>query len=151
MNALKTHTNRPLLRCLDSAHAASRVLVLNHRRALWPRVPRFDPRARRRCLYGAMAVAMSIQGTLTGCAGSRLGLESDPSVSFVCEGGTSFRVAFFDGQVRVTTSAASYDLDFRPSSIGRKYSSDSTVFIQDEERAVLIGAAGGPFKRCHEV
>ncbi len=94
---------------------------------------------------------MSIHGTLTACAMSGPDLGRDPSVSFVCEGGTSFRVVFFDRQVRVTTSAASYDLDFRPSSIGRKYSSDSTVFIQDEERAVLIGAAGGPFKRCHEV
>jgi hypothetical protein len=58
-------------------------------------------------------------------------------------------VNFFDGQVRVTTSTSVYDLDVRPSSIGNKFSAGETTFILDEDRAVLTGADGGPFKRCH--
>jgi hypothetical protein len=98
----------------------------------------------------ALAGALLLQGALTGCAGIEPELARDPSLSFVCEGGTSFHVNFFDGQVRVTTSTSAYDLDLRPSSIGTKYSSDDTTFILDEDRAVLTGADGGPFKRCHE-
>ncbi len=91
-----------------------------------------------------------LQGFLTACAGKDPEVARDASVQFVCAGGTTFRVTFLDGQVRVTTSAKSYDLDFRPSSVGRKYSTNDTTFIEDEERAVLTGAEGGPFHHCRE-
>jgi hypothetical protein len=95
--------------------------------------------------------ALLLHATLAGCAGTDPELQHDPNLHFLCEGGTSFRVAFLDGQVRVTTSTSTYDLDVRSSSIGTKYSSGETTFILDEDRAVLTGADGGPFKRCHEL
>ena len=100
---------------------------------------------------GAIVGALLLHGALAGCAATGPELERDGALSFVCESGTSFRVNFFDGQVRVTTSTDAYHLDVRPSSIGIKYSSGDTTFILDEDRAVLTGADGGPFKRCHEV
>lgn len=99
---------------------------------------------------GAILGALLLQSASTGDAGTELERGHDPSLHFVCEGGASFRVNFFDGQVRVTTSTSAYDLDVCPSAIGTKYSSGDTTFILDEDRAVLAGAEGGPFKRCHE-
>jgi hypothetical protein len=100
---------------------------------------------------GAFLGALLLQAPLTGCAGTEPELRNDPTLHFLCEGGTSFRVSFLDGRVRVTTSTSAYDLDVRSSSIGTKYSSGETTFILDEDRAVLTGADGGPFKRCHEL
>lgn len=93
--------------------------------------------------------AVLLQG-LTGCAATRPISQRIEILSFICEGGRSFRVLLFGRQVRVTTSTGVYDLHLRRSSIGTKYSSGETTFILDEDRAVLTGADGGPFKRCHE-
>lgn len=95
--------------------------------------------------------ALSILGSLAGCASSSIELEQNASLGFICDGGASFRVNFLDGQVRVATSRGIYDLDVRPFSIGRKHASGDTTLILDEERAVLTGADGGPFKRCHGI
>lgn len=103
-----------------------------------------------RSLLGAVGGAMLLHGVLTGCSAEVPQLATDPAATFVCDNGITFRVDFYDGWVRVTTSTSSYDLAFQASSIGRTYSSDHITFIQDEERGVLIGAGGGPFKRCHE-
>jgi hypothetical protein len=100
-------------------------------------------------LFMAMIGPLLLHGSLAACADSALALEKGLSASFICEGGSLFRVRFFDGQVRITTRSGAYNLDRRPSSIGQKYSSGDTTFILDEERAVLTGAGGGPFKRCH--
>ena len=89
--------------------------------------------------------------SLAACAGSATNRERYSSTDFLCEGGKTFRVDVRDRQVRVTTGAGVFDLDARPSSIGCKYSSAGTTLILDEERAVLVGAGGGPFKRCHAV
>ena len=89
--------------------------------------------------------------SLAACAGSATNRERYSSMDFICDGGTVFRVDVRNAAARVTTTTGVYDLDARPSSIGRKYSSADTTFILDEERAVLIGAGGGPFKRCHAV
>jgi hypothetical protein len=86
---------------------------------------------------------------LTGaCAGADPDLHSDPSLSFRCENGAAFRVAFLDGWVRVATRVREYHLIVRPSSVGRKYSLGRTFLILDDDRAVLHGAEGGPFRRC---
>ena len=98
----------------------------------------------------ALLGAVALQSALTGCAGTEQELVKDASLHFVCEGGRTFRVHFLDGQVRVTTSTSAYDLIVRPSSVGTKYSSGETTFIHDDDRAVLTGADGGPFNRCHE-
>lgn len=121
---------------------------LRRSRALWP--PMGGLSLRRKIALAAIAGALLLQSALSGCAGTETELDRDPFLSFVCDGGTSFRVNFFDGHVRVTTSKSAYDLYARPSSIGTKYASNDTTFILDEDRAVLTGADGGPFKRCHE-
>jgi hypothetical protein len=86
---------------------------------------------------------------LTGaCAGADPDVHSDSSLTFRCENGATFRVVFLDGQVRVATHASVYHLIVRPSSIGQKYSLGRTFLILDDDRAVLHGADGGPFRRC---
>jgi hypothetical protein len=102
-------------------------------------------------LFLSLTGALSMLASLAACAGSATGRGQDSSLGFICDGGTFFRVDVRDRQIRVTTRTGVYDLDARPSSIGRKYSSADTTFILDEERAVLVGAGGGPFKHCHAV
>ena len=102
-------------------------------------------------LFLSPSVALSVLASLAACAGSTTNREQHSSMNFICDGGKSFRVDARDRRIRVTTRTGVYDLDARPSSIGRKYSSANTTFILDEERAVLVGAGGGPFKRCHAV
>jgi hypothetical protein len=114
------------------------------------RLPLGNARWTKGIAASAAAGALLLQVSLSGCAASGGELKRDAALSFVCEGGRSFRVDFLDRQVRVTTSANSYYLDRRPSSIGTKYASGDTVFLRDEDRAVLVGADGGPFKSCHE-
>lgn len=99
----------------------------------------------------ALAGALVIHATLAGCATSAPSLEQYPSAGFICEGGTFFSVQFSKDRVRVETGSGVYNLVRRPSSIGRKYASADATFILDEERAVLTGADGGPFRRCHAV
>lgn len=77
-------------------------------------------------------------------------VRQDAGLSFACENDVSFEVIYQESQARVRTQVASYDLVARQSSIGRKYSSESVTFIHDEDRAVLTGADGGPFRGCHE-
>ncbi len=102
-------------------------------------------------LVRVIAGLLLLQGSVSACAGDKRDVERDPSsISFVCRDGITFQVMFIDGQVRVTTSTSGYDLVLRPSSIGQKYSSGETTIILDEDRAVLTGADGGPFKLCHE-
>ena len=69
---------------------------------------------------------------------------------FSCREGKHFAVEFYDGEVQVTTALASYRLRARQSSFGQKFASDEVVFIHDDDRGVLVGAAGGPFKQCVE-
>lgn len=68
-----------------------------------------------------------------------------------CDSGASFSAQFSNGKVRIDTGERRYDLARRPASQGVRYGSDHVAFAQDEDRAVLIGAAGGPYKGCSEV
>lgn len=72
------------------------------------------------------------------------------AATYHCENGIFFSVEFFGRSARVTTLRNDYLLERRPSSIGRKYSADDVFFIQDENRAVLVGATDGPYRRCAE-
>jgi hypothetical protein len=71
-------------------------------------------------------------------------------VTFLCEGGTRFAVAYVDNAARITTSAGSWVLIRRASSIGRKFQSDRATFIHDHDMAALNGLSGGPFRGCRE-
>ena len=69
---------------------------------------------------------------------------------FRCLDDVRFAVRYTERRAWVTTSAKTYQMSRRRFSIGRKYSNAQASFIQDEERGVLTGAAGGPFRRCVE-
>jgi len=112
-----------------------------------PSACRVHASGRARLIAGALALHIA----LVGCAGTAPEIRRDSAQHFLCDGGTTFRVDFSDGQVRVTTNAAAYALGVRPSSIGSRYSSGVTTFILDQDRAVLTGAEGGPFRHCHGV
>ena len=88
---------------------------------------------------------------LAGCAASEPAYGDGSSVAFLCEGGRYFWVDYSNGQARVSTSSANHLLGERPSSIGRKFSSDTVSFIHDEDRASLVGVSGGPFRRCRQI
>jgi hypothetical protein len=70
-------------------------------------------------------------------------------LNFVCEGGRRFSVRYEEAKATITTAAGSYVLPQRKSGIGRKFLTDEVAYIQDGDMAVLVGAAGGPFVRCH--
>lgn len=67
-----------------------------------------------------------------------------------CDNGLSFTAAFSDGRVRIDTKGYSYDLVERATSVGVRYGAKNVAFAQDQDRAVLIGAADGPYKGCTE-
>jgi len=69
---------------------------------------------------------------------------------FDCDDGRSFTASFSSGRVRIDTKGYSYDLEERPASVGVRYGGKRVAFAQDEDRAVLIGAADGPYKGCTE-
>jgi hypothetical protein len=73
------------------------------------------------------------------------------SLSFRCDSERNFGVSFLGRQAWVATSLAEHKLLNRPSSIGRKYVEGDTVLILDENRAVLRGAEGGPYRNCHAI
>lgn len=85
---------------------------------------------------------------LTGCIGAEAAAAD--AATYLCENGTFFSAEFLDRTASVTTLGHSYLLERRPSSIGRKCSAGDVFFIQDEDRAVLVGAADGPYRRCAE-
>jgi hypothetical protein len=84
------------------------------------------------------------------CSGRGRPEQAARTVTFACENGRQFAVQFLGNRIRVATSAGNYLLDHRPSSIGAAYVSDEAAFIQDEDRGVLEGADGGPYRQCHE-
>ena len=102
-------------------------------------------------LSRGLAGALLMHGSLAGCVAKAPLVERYSTAAFICEGGTSFQVRFSNDHVRVETMSGIYSLERRPSSVGRKYASPDTAFISDEERAVLTGADGGPFKHCHAI
>lgn len=70
--------------------------------------------------------------------------------TFVCDGEQSFVVEFANGHARLIAGKESYRLEKRRSSFGRRYASDAVAFMQDEDRAVLVGAEGGPYRNCRQ-
>lgn len=87
--------------------------------------------------------------SLTSCGSVGTRAVETLSVSFMCDYGASFTVEFREENALVHAGGNTYRLTSRPSSIGRRYGSDSVAFMQDEERGVLVGAEGGPFRNCN--
>ncbi len=84
------------------------------------------------------------------CANNAADAQPSRAVEFVCQNDTHFTAEYERGAVRITTPAGSWRLAERPSSIGRRFASDTAAFIHDEDRAALNGLPGGPFRRCRE-
>jgi hypothetical protein len=93
-------------------------------------------------------MALLVMISLGGCGSVGTPAVETSSVSFVCDFGNSFSVEYRKDLALVHAGGNSYTLTLRPSSIGRRYGSDSVAFMQDEDRGVLVGAEGGPFRRC---
>ena len=104
----------------------------------------------RRLRLRRMGILGSAPFLLLGCAGAQPATSDGAAATYHCENGTFFGAEFLGRSARVTTLRNSYLLERRPSSIGRKYSDGDVYFIQDEDRAVLVGAADGPYQRCAE-
>lgn len=108
--------------------------------------------AESRPLFPQTAVVASLPPVLllAACSGSMVGQRPNLVHEFACSEDRSFQVQIADERASVTTSAAAaYALLRRDSSIGRKYTSSAGVtLIIDDDRAVLVGAAGGPFHGC---
>jgi hypothetical protein len=98
-------------------------------------------------LFGlACLLALPIRG----CGPGDARLPDRALIRFQCEEGIAFAVLYGSGTARIFTSAGLYDLTRIPSSIGARYRSETVAFIHDQDRAVLVGAQGGPFRSCHE-
>jgi len=68
--------------------------------------------------------------------------------NFTCDRGVGFSGQFEGNRAIIRTLTNRYDLKARRSSLGVRYGSNSVSFAQDEERAVLVGAADGPYQNC---
>ena len=95
---------------------------------------------------GRLALAASLAVLAPGPASAQPAVGGQ--VTYACESGKRFRVDFLRDRVRITTIAGRWLLASRPSSIGRRYSSETATFIQDGDFAALNGLPGGPFRRC---
>ena len=106
----------------------------------------------RSVLGGRSVLSIAITGMapllLLACVAAEPG--TTDAATYHCENGTFFSAEFLGRSARVTTLRNNYLLERRASSIGRKYSAGDVFFIQDEDRAVLVGAADGPYRRCAE-
>jgi hypothetical protein len=67
---------------------------------------------------------------------------------YACAFGVEFTVRFSGTRAIVLADGQRYELEERPLSVGVRYGSDTVAFAQDDDRAVLVGAAGGPYRDC---
>jgi hypothetical protein len=88
--------------------------------------------------------------TAIGCTPQRRSDVPTDERRYDCDNGLSFTAAFSEGRVRIDTKGYSYDLEERTTSVGVRYGAKNVAFAQDQDRAVLIGAADGPYKGCTE-
>ena len=100
---------------------------------------------------GSASLERAAALALAGCSASGPAHSNAALTPYLCEGGHHFWAEQRGAEVRIITSAGAFVLAERPSSIGRKFSSDTATFIRDEDRAALNGLPGGPFRRCREV
>jgi hypothetical protein len=70
------------------------------------------------------------------------------AMAFTCRSGPSFTVQLQGNRALVVTGSERYSLRRRASSIGIRYGSQSVAFALDEDRAVLVGAAGAIYHGC---
>lgn len=108
--------------------------------------------AKPRPLFISLAVVASFPAVLLlgACNGPRIVLRPVTSHEIACLADKAFRVQVDDERALLTTSTAAYALLRRSSSIGRKYASGDVTLILDDDRAVLVGAEGGPFHKCRQ-
>lgn len=126
---------KPICRCMARLDAADMIGLLFRR-----------PLPRRLALVTA-------SGTLLAAVACARSGSADRTIERVyrCDGGISFVVSFRPGRAKVVTRSGVYVMEARKASFGQRYASDDVAFAQDEDRAVLVGAVGGPFRNCAEI
>lgn len=75
---------------------------------------------------------------------------TDTAQTYVCAGGKSFTAAYDLRGERATVSAGgrSYSLRHVPSGSGAKYARDGVELHAKGTEAMLVGAAGSPYRDC---
>jgi hypothetical protein len=69
-------------------------------------------------------------------------------VEIGCVSARSFVADLWPANAIVVVPGQRYRLSARPTSFGLRYVSDQVALALDQDRAVLIGAAGGPYRGC---
>ena len=100
-----------------------------------------------RLLAAVLAGAGTCFG-LSSCANAKRAEPPSEVRVFRCDGDIGFVAQLQGEQAVIATRSHRYELKARRSSFGVRYGSDEVAFAQDEERAVLIGAADGPYGNC---
>ena len=80
-----------------------------------------------------------------------LGCSAGPAeehMIFECAGQQKIDVHLWPGRATLVTSIGRFDLTARPSSIGRKYSSDAATLIIDDEFAAFVTKDQDGFRDC---
>lgn len=108
---------------------------------------RFQGRSASRLTASMIAIALLPPGALA-CA-LQDGASGEIRRTFRCDGGKTFEGRLSDRHAIITTPSYQYRLSARTSSLGTRYVGKTTAFALDEDRAVLIGAADGPYLNCH--
>ncbi len=71
-----------------------------------------------------------------------------PRVDWRCDGGAAFSVRFADDRAEVFAGGRIYDLPIAVSASGARYSDGVVEYWEDQGRATLNGAHGGPYANC---
>jgi hypothetical protein len=95
-----------------------------------------------------LAIALLPPGALA-CA-PQDGASGEIRRTFRCDGGKTFQGRLNERQAIINTPSYQYLLNARTSSLGMRYVGKNTAFALDEDRAVLVGAADGPYLNCRE-
>lgn len=104
--------------------------------------------ARRSFRSSFLIAAAGTAWALAGCArAEQVNADAELRV-FRCDGDINFMAWLRSEEAVISTRSHRYELQARPSSIGVRYGAGDVAFAQDEKRAVLIGAADGPYRDC---
>ncbi|WP_133177327.1 MULTISPECIES: hypothetical protein [Bacteria] len=98
--------------------------------------------------WGMLGSMTAVMITGTGGADGRSLPAAQRNIVVVCAADARFSVGISTGRATLNAGGMRYDLPARPRSIGQRYGSGDVAFALDGPRAVLIGAAGGPYRQC---
>ena len=91
-----------------------------------------------------LLLALLVPTALLGCSAGPV----EEHMIFECAGQQKIDVHLWPGRATLVTSIGRFDLTARPSSIGRKYSSDAATLIIDDEFAAFVTKDQDGFRDC---